>query len=108
MTIDASRTILFLVIGGGATLLCRFLPFLVFGERRIPGWVSYLSTVLPLAVMCILVMYCVKDISFVSIAGYLPCCISLALIIFLQAWKRNMTLSIICGTACYMILIRML
>jgi len=108
MEFNPSLTLLYLVIGGAATLICRFLPFLVFRGRAIPDWVSYLGKVLPMAVMCVLVMYCVRDISFQSIQGFLPYCICLALVAGLQIWKRSTALSIVCGTVCYMLLIRIL
>lgn len=108
MSFNLPLTLLYCLIGGAATILCRFLPFLLFRGREIPGWLSYLGKVLPMAVMCILVMYGVRDISFSSAGGFLPYCASLALIAGLQVWKRNTALSVVLGTACYMILIRIL
>ena len=108
MTFNPSLTLLYLAIGGAATLICRFLPFIIFKSKEIPSWVTYLGDVLPAAVMCILVIYCVRDISFSSLAGFLPYCISLLIVVVLQIWKRNTAMSIIFGTTVYMILIRIL
>lgn len=105
---DTLRLLLFICIGGGVTLLSRELPFLLFSRRSIPGVVLYLGKVLPMAIMCILVLYCVKDISFAGAAGWLPKLASLAAVTGLHLWKRNTTLSIFAGTVCYMVLIRIL
>lgn len=91
------------------TALLRFLPFFVFGGRRpIPKWVQYLGSVLPYAIMAMLVVYCLKDVSFAVFAGWLPSAISVAVVVVLHIWKRNTLLSIIGGTVCYMVLIRFL
>ena len=42
----------------------RFLPFLIFGEKReTPKIITYLGQVLPFAIMGMLVVYCLKDVS---------------------------------------------
>ena len=52
-------TILVVVLG---TMLTRFLPFLIFPEGKTPPlYVTYLGTVLPYAVIGLLVVYCLKD-----------------------------------------------
>ncbi len=91
------------------TALLRFLPFLIFnGKRPIPKWISYLGTVLPYSVMAMLVVYCLKGISFGAVSGWLPYVISVVTVVLLHIWKRNTLLSIIGGTVCYMLLIRLL
>lgn len=89
------------------TAALRFLPFLVFGEdRKVPREVNYLGRVLPYAIMAMLVVYCLKGISFRSVSNWLPELISVSLVVILHIWKRNTLLSIICGTICYMLLIQ--
>ena len=61
-----------------------------------------------LPVMAMLVVYCLKDISFGAVSGWLPYGISVASVVLLHIWKRNTLLSIIGGTICYMLLIRLL
>ena len=91
------------------TALLRFLPFLVFnGRKPIPKVIRDLGQILPYAVMAMLVVYCLKSISFASCAGWLPAVISVAVVVVLHVWKRNTLLSIIGGTACYMLLIRLI
>lgn len=91
------------------TALLRFLPFFVFnGKRSIPKFVKYLGAVLPYSIMAMLVVYCLKDISFINYSGWLPAMISVIAVIILHVWKRNTLLSIVGGTVCYMLLIRFL
>ena len=47
------------------TMLTRFLPFLIF-RKKTPRIVTYLGTVLPCAIMGMLVVYCMKDVTFLS------------------------------------------
>lgn len=49
------------------TVLTRFLPYMIFSEgREIPKTVTYLGKVLAPAVFGMLVVYCLKNVSFVS------------------------------------------
>ena len=89
------------------TALLRFFPFFVFnGRRPIPKVIQYLGSVLPYSVMAMLVVYCLKSISFTEVSGWLAPAISVAVVVILHIRKRNTLLSIIGGTVCYMLLIR--
>ena len=44
------------------TQITRWLPFLLFGgKKEVPRLVRYLGTILPAAIMAVLVVYCLKD-----------------------------------------------
>ena len=73
-----------------------------------PAFVAYLGRPLPAAVMAMLVVYCLKDISFDSAAGFVPALASCVLVVLLHRWQHKMALSIAGGTAAYMVLIRLL
>lgn len=88
------------------TALLRFLPFCIFAGRETPTFVTYLGKVLPFAVMGMLVIYCLRNISFFASPHGIPELISVALVAVLHLWKRNTLLSIIGGTACYMLLVQ--
>lgn len=106
---DTLYAMIMVAIIAAVTALLRFLPFLVFdGKRKIPSVVRYLGTVLPCAIMAMLVVYCLKGISFGAAVQWLPSLIAVAAVVGLHVWKRNTLLSIIGGTACYMLLIRLL
>ena len=89
-----------------ATVLTRFLPFVVFGTKRpIPEPIRYLGGILPSAIMATLVIYCLKDVSLLSGNHGLPQLIAVAVTALLHIVKRNTLLSIAGGTAVYMLLI---
>ena len=49
------------------TLLTRAFPFVILGgKREVPPLVKYLGNVLPSAIMTILVIYCLKNVNFLT------------------------------------------
>ena len=89
------------------TWMLRAFPFLLFGSRPLPKTVKYLGKTLPTAIMTVLVIYCLRDTDFGIYPFGLAEIVSCALVVILQTARKNMYLSIIAGTLCYMILIRM-
>ncbi len=90
------------------TMLTRFLPFLVFpAGKPTPDYIKYLGRVLPAAVFGMLVVYCLKNVSFLTGSHGLPELIAIAVVVALHSWKRQMLLSIAGGTVCYMLLVQM-
>ena len=90
------------------TMATRFLPFLIFGEhRKTPQIIQYLGKVLPCAIMGMLVIYCLKDVSFLSAPFGAPEMIGIAVVALLHLWKRNSLLSIGVGTVVYMLLVQL-
>ena len=88
------------------TFLLRALPFLVF-HKETPPYISYLGRVLPPAIIGMLVIYCLKDVSLQAAPHGLPEGIAAVSVAGLQAWKRNSLLSILGGTVLYMVLIQL-
>lgn len=85
----------------------RFLPFLIFGEnRKTPEIIAYLGQVLPFAIMGMLVVYCLKDVSLLTTPFGIPEAIGCAAVAVLHVWKRNTLLSIGAGTVIYMLLVQ--
>lgn len=90
------------------TALLRFLPFIIFnGKKKTPKIIEKLSKTLPFAVMGMLVIYCLKDVTFTDISGFVPQLIACLVVGLLYIWKRNTLLSIIAGTLCYMLLVQL-
>lgn len=86
----------------------RFLPFLIFGEnRQTPPLITYLGQVLPFAIMGMLVVYCLKDVTLTAAPFGIPEAIGCAVVALLHIWKRNTLLSIGAGTVCYMLLVQL-
>ena len=85
----------------------RFLPFLIFGEnRKTPPLVTYLGQVLPFAIMGMLVVYCLKDVTITSAPYGIPEVLGCLVVAGLHVWKRSTLLSIGAGTVCYMLLVQ--
>ena len=100
--------VLLIVVAVLVTMATRFLPFLIFGEKRkTPPIIEYLGTVLPCAIMGMLVVYCLKDISFAKNPFGIPELIACVVVAALHVWKRNSLLSIGGGTVCYMLLVQL-
>jgi branched-subunit amino acid transport protein AzlD len=73
MNYTTPQMILFIGIVALGTILTRALPFLLFPEnRQIPKYIKYLADVLPYTIIGMLVVYCLKDISFVKNPHALP------------------------------------
>ena len=90
------------------TFLLRFLPFLVFpAGKETPAAIVYLSKALPCAIMGMLVVYCLKDVTFFSGNHGIPEGICVILVILLHKWRHNSLLSISVGTVAYMLLVQM-
>ena len=66
--------ILTIAVCAAATMLTRFLPFLVFGSRggKVPEVVEYLGHVLPAAIFGMLIVYCLKGVSLTSGSHGIP------------------------------------
>lgn len=98
------QLILVMAIG---TALLRFLPFLVF-RKSTPPYIAYLGKVLPPALIGMLVIYCFKDVHFAAAPHGLPELIAAGCVVILHAWKRSSLISILGGTAIYMLLVQVI
>lgn len=102
------HSILMIVVIALVTMTLRFAPFLIFdGKKQTPEFISYLGRVLPFAMMGMLVVYCLKGISFTVMPFGIPELAACAVVIRLHLWKRNTLVSIAGGTICYMILVQL-
>ena len=103
-----THAVLVIAVTALVTMLLRFAPFLAFGgKRETPAYISYLGRLLPYAVMAMLVVYCLRNISFLAAPFGVPELISCAAVALLHAWKRSSILSILGGTVCYMLLVQL-
>ncbi len=107
MTSSALYPVAVIAVTALVTWALRAFPFLIFGKRPLPEMVHYLGRVLPPAIMTVLVIYCLRETSFIEYPFGIPEIIASLLVIVLQLIRRNMYLSIVAGTICYMILIRL-
>lgn len=101
-----SIAVLAIAIISVITIAIRFAPFVVFNSKKTPKALSYLSKVLPYSVMGMLVVYCLKDVSFRNFNSFLPELISIVVVALSYVIKRNSLLSIVGGTITYMLLLQ--
>ena len=91
-----------------ATQITRWTPFLVFsGGRRLPRVVEDLGRLLPPAMMGLLVVYSLRNTDLLTGSHGLPEAIAVAVTAGLHLWRRSTLLSILAGTAVYMLLVQL-
>lgn len=107
MALTPGQTLTIILSIAAGTQLCRWLPFLLFPEGKdAPPAIQYLGRLLPAAAMGLLVVYCLRSVSLSAPPHGLPEALSIALVVILHCWRRNVLLSILGGTALYMLLIQ--
>lgn len=96
-----------IAVMAAVTFLTRALPFLLFGRGgEPPKVVLYLGKYLPPAVIAMLIVYCLRGVTFTAPAGWAPALIAAAAVAALHLWKKNNLLSILGGTVLYMVLVQ--
>ena len=101
------HSVLIIAVAAIVTAATRFAPFLIFGTKQtVPPIIEYLGKVLPFAVMGMLVVYCLKDVDFLTFPFGLAEILGCAAVAALHIWKRNSLLSIGIGTVFYMLLVQ--
>lgn len=102
-TTQSILTIAAVVLG---TMATKISSIFIFPEGKTPpAYITYLGTVLPYAVIGLLVVYCLKD-AFASGYFAIPEMIAILFIVVLHKWKKNTLLSIGAGTVLYMFLVQ--
>ena len=93
------------IVGVGflVNYLLRALPFLLFGgrNREVPGWIRGVSGFISPVIIGGLIVYAYSGSAWRTPWPYLAGAVTVAL----QVWKRNPLVSIIAGTAIYMLLL---
>lgn len=99
------HSLLLIAVMAAVTQLLRFLPFILFSKGT-PKPFLYLEKVLPYSIMAMLVVYCLKNVSFIRSPHGIPEIISILIVVMLHKWRHNTLLSILGGTISYMFLIQ--
>lgn len=108
MQLTGTQTFIMILAVAFGTMITRFTPFLLFPDsKEPPRAVSYLGKVLPPAMMGLLVVYCLRGVSFTGSTHGIPEIVAVAAIAALHKWKGNVLLSIGVGTVIYMVLVQM-
>lgn len=99
-----------IIIVGVIALLtygARLFPYIIFGRgNKVPDMIIYLGEVLPPAVMVLLIVYCIRNISLFVYPYGIPelCAILLTAILYFSV--KNNLVAMISGTILYMTLIQ--
>ena len=107
MQLTAAEALASIAVMSAVTCLTRALPFLLFdrGEHP-PKIVLYLGKVLPPAIIAMLIVDCMKGVTFSTPAGWVPTLLAGAAAVLLHLWKGNDLISIFGATGLYMILVQ--
>ena len=81
--------------------------FLLFKEKELPKWLEKLEKHLPMTIMAVLIVYCLKDLKTQLTTLFIPYLLACLTVVFTYKWKNNTFLSIILSTLVYMIFIRL-
>lgn len=103
-----THSIIIIAIIATITFLTRATPFIFFGREnsKIPEPIIYLGKVLPPAVMSMLIIYCLNNISLIKYPYGIPEISCVILAIMLHLYKRNNFISIFVSTIVYMIMVQ--
>ena len=108
MFLTPAQTMIMILAVALGTMITRFTPFLLFPDsKEPPKTVLYLGRVLPPAMMGLLVVYCLRNVSLIRSPHGIPELIAIAVIVVLHKWKENVLLSIGTGTVVYMLLVQL-
>ena len=118
MSMTTPQFVLTIAVCTAATMLTRFLPFLIFSskEQQPPEIVRYLlfgvprrylGRVLPAAIFGMLIVYCLKGVRLSAGSHGIPEAIAIAVTIALHQWKHQTLVSIAGGTLCYVLLVQL-
>lgn len=107
MQLTTGQAVASIAVMAAVTFLTRALPFVLFdrGEHP-PKVVMYLGQVLPPAIIAMLIVYCLKGVSFATPAGWVPSLLAGGAAVLLHVWKGNDLLSIFGATVLYMGLVQ--
>ncbi len=107
MRLTTGQALITLAVTALATMITRFLPFILFPEgKKYPKIIDYLSKVLPPAMMGLLVINCLKNVSVFESSRGIPEAAAILSVVIIHIWRRNVLLSIALGTALYMFLVQ--
>ena len=106
--IDTAHSLILIAVMAVIIAFLRFSPFLAFPEgRKRPKVVTYLGSVLPYAVIGMLVVYCFKGVNVLQYPWGLPELIAALAVLGLHVWLRNTLISVFGGVALYMVLVQL-
>lgn len=108
-TLTTPQSLIVILAIALTTFITRVIPFILFPDKKeTPKFITYLGKVLPYSAIGMLVIYCLKDISFTGPPFGLAEIISVGVIVLLHKWKSSTLISISGGTILYMVIVQLI
>lgn len=108
MKLTLVQAIIGMLVSGIVIFALRAFPFVLFSKHDPPKLLKFIERFIPPMVMAVLLIYCLKDVTFFSTPFGIPHFVALLFTIIVHFWKSNSMLSIFGGTALFMILSRVI
>lgn len=107
MILSYVESLLIILVIAVITFGLRAAPFILFSRTgETPKVITYLGNALPPAVMGMLIVYCLRNISVMDAPFGIPELIAVVAVAGLHLWRKNNLISILGGTVFYMVLIQ--
>lgn len=104
---NATQACITILTVAAVTFLTRWLPFAIFPSNKpTPPYIRYLGSVLPYAIIGMLVVYCFKSVSIWQAPYGIPEILAGSFVVLIHRWKHNLLLSIAGSTILYMVLVQ--
>lgn len=105
-----SKAVILILVMAFVTFLTRVLPFILFDREGStpPRIISYLGSILPPAVIAMLVVFVLRNVDILGKSHGIPELLACIVTVLLHKWKHNYLISIFVSTAVYMALIRIM
>ena len=101
------RAFVMIVLVALMTFALRAFPFVVFsGKKQLPDMMAALEKQLPCAIMILLVVYCIKGVSFSDASSWISTFTGISVTALVHLKKKNVLLSILAGTLVYMMFVQ--
>jgi len=107
MMLTFGESVLIILVIAAITFGLRAAPFILFSRTgTTPPVITYLGKTLPPAMIGMLIVICLRDVSVFDAPHGIPELLSVAAVAILHLWRRNTLLSILGGTVLYMVLVQ--
>ncbi|MDR9467456.1 AzlD domain-containing protein [Marinospirillum sp.] len=109
MSSETLYLVSFILVAAAATFLTRVLPFVFLGQHSSHPLVQHLGRYLPAGIMALLVViFLLRSGHWETPLLGLDALAPAFLVVLLHLWKRNALLSMVAGTASYMLIQQLL
>ena len=109
MSSETLYLVSFILVAAAATFLTRLLPFVFLGPHSSHPLIQHLGRYLPAGIMALLVViFLLRSGHWEAPLLGLDALAPALLVVLLHLWKRNALLSMVAGTASYMLIQQLL